>query len=163
MSGRTGDPEPEYRGEPRDDEDFDRELDEILSELRVLLPGVAVLFGFLLTVPFSSRFPNLPDLDRDVYFVGFVASALALVCLAGETAYHRLRGKPYDKRRLIRLATHEAIAGLVCLGVALIAVVFLVADVLFAGGLTVAVTVAVAMVAAVLWFVVPLLDRVRSR
>ena len=72
---------PGYRDKPTSEEDFDRELDEILSELRVLLPGVAVLFAFLLTVPFSSRFPELRDLDRAVYFVAFVASALALVCL----------------------------------------------------------------------------------
>ncbi|MGH9039253.1 MAG: DUF6328 family protein, partial [Acidimicrobiia bacterium] len=66
-----------------------RELEEILGELRVLLPGVAVLFAFLLTVPFSSRFSRLAGLDRGAYFVGFVASAVGLVFLAGAGAYHR--------------------------------------------------------------------------
>lgn len=152
---------PGFRGEPKDSEDFDRELDELVSELRVLLPGVAVLFGFLLAVPFSSRFPDLPDLDRGAYFLAFVASAVALVCLAGETAYHRLRGKPYDKRRLIRTASHEAVAATVFLGVALVAVVFLVTDLIFPGTVTALVSAAVFVLVVTLWFVVPLTRRLQ--
>ncbi len=153
---------PERRGEPVSEEDFDRELSEMLNELRVLLPGVAVIFGFLLTVPFSSRFPDLADLDKAAYFVAFAGSALALVFLVGETAYHRLRGKPYDKRRLIRTASHEAVAGMTCLGVALVAVVFLVSDVLFPAVVSFAITVAVLSLAVTLWAVLPLRDRVKS-
>ncbi len=152
---------PGYRGKPTSEEDFDRELDEILSELRVLLPGVAVLFAFLLTVPFSSRFPELRDLNRAVYFVAFVASALALVCLVGESAYHRLRGKPYDKRLLIQTASHEAVAGIACLVVALVAVVFLVSDLLFPGTVAITVTTAVLGLAVSLWLVLPLVRRMR--
>ncbi|MBW3573750.1 MAG: hypothetical protein KY450_02650 [Actinobacteria bacterium] len=150
---------PGYRGKPTSEEDFDRELDEVLSELRVLLPGVAVLLAFLLTVPFSSRFPELRDLDRVVYFVAFVASALALVCLVGESAYHRLRGKPYDKRLLIRTASHEAVAGIICLVVALVAVVFLVSDLLFPGVVAITVTLAVLLLAVTLWLALPILRR----
>jgi cobalamin synthase len=150
-----------YRSRPTSEEDFDRELNEILSELRVLLPGVAVLFAFLLTVPFSSRFPELRDLDRAVYFVAFVASALALVCLVGESAYHRLRGKPYDKRLLIQTASHEAVAGILCLVIALVAVVFLVSDLLFPGAVAVTVTMAVLGLAITLWLVLPILRRMR--
>lgn len=152
---------PGYRGEPVDEKDFDRELNEILSELRVLLPGVALLFAFLLTVPFSSRFAQLRDLDRRVYFVAFVASAVALVLLVGESAYHRLCGKPYDKRRLIRIATAESVAAIACLTVALAAVVFLVADLLFPGVLTTLVTAAVIALTVALWFVLPLIHRRR--
>ncbi|MDQ4132723.1 MAG: DUF6328 family protein [Actinomycetota bacterium] len=150
-----------YRDEPRDEADVDRELDEVVSELRVVLPGVAVLFAFLLTIPFSSRFPELRDLDRAAYFVGFVATALALVCLVAESAYHRLRGKPYDKLALIRTATQEAVAGIAFLGVALVSVVFLVTDLLFPGTLTLVVTLAVLALAVVLWFVIPLFHRWR--
>lgn len=148
-----------YRQEPSEEEDFDRELDELLGELRVLLPGVAVLFAFLLTIPFSNRFGDIADLDRSVYFLAFVASALALVCLVGETAYHRLGGKPYNKRQLIRTSSHEAVAGLVFLAVALVAVVFLVTDVIFPGPLTGGVTGAVLTLAVFLWFVLPLARR----
>jgi hypothetical protein len=151
---------PGYRGKPAHEQDFDRGLDEVLSELRVLLPGIAVLFAFLLTLPFSTRFPALPDLDRAIYFVAFVATAFALVFPVGEPAY-RLGGKPYDKRALVRAASHEGVAGVVCLGVALVAVVFLVGDVLFPGAIAVAVTVAVAALAVMLWFVVPLVRRTR--
>jgi hypothetical protein len=157
MDADPGDPG--YRGEPAEEEDFDRELDEILSELRVLLPGVALIFAFLLTVPFSSRFAQLRDLDRRVYFVAFVGSAVALVLLIGESAYHRLCGKPYDKRRLIRIASAESVAAIACLAVALVAVVFLVTDLLFPGALTAVVTAAVFALAAALWFVLPLVHR----
>ncbi len=150
-----------YRGEPTQEEDVDRELDEVVSELRVILPGVAVLFAFLLTIPFSSRFPELRDLDRAAYFVGFVSTAVALVCLVGESAYHRLRGKPYDKLVLVRTASHQAIAGIAFLGVALVAVVFLVSDLLFPGPLTIAVTLGVVALAVTLWFVLPLFHRLR--
>ncbi|HWC10299.1 MAG TPA: DUF6328 family protein [Acidimicrobiales bacterium] len=150
-----------YRGEPGNEHDVDRELEEVVSELRVILPGVAVLFAFLLTIPFSSRFAELRDLDRAAYFVGFVSTAVALVCLVGESAYHRLRGKPYDKLVLVRTASHEAVAGIAFLGVALVAVVFLVSDLVFPGVLTITVTLAVLALALLLWFVVPLFHRLR--
>lgn len=149
------------RGQPADEEDVDRELDEVVSELRVILPGVAVLFGFLLTVPFSGRFPELRDLDRAAYFVAFVSTAGALICLVGESAYHRLRGKPYDKLALIRTASNEAVAGIALLGVALVAVVFLVSDLVFPGALTISVTLAALALAVMLWLVLPLLHRLR--
>ncbi len=152
---------PGYRGHPVDEKDFDRELDEILGETRVILPGVALLFAFLISVPFSSRFSELRDLERVAYFVAFVSTAVALVCLVGESAYHRLRGKPYDKRVLVRTASHEAVAGISCLGIALVAVVFLVSDLLFPGAVAVTVTLAVLALALALWFVLPLLHRLR--
>lgn len=126
----------------------------------MILPGVALLFAFLITIPFSSRFPELRDLERAAYFVAFVSTAVALVCLVGETAYRRLRGKPYDKRVLVRTASREAIAGIACLGVALVAVVFLVSDLLFSGGVAVTVTLVVLALALMLWFILPLVHRV---
>jgi predicted neutral ceramidase superfamily lipid hydrolase len=75
-------------------EDLDRELDEFLGEVRVMLPAVTVLFAFLLTVPFTARFPQLALPTRTAYFVAFVTTAIAIVLLVGETGYHRLRGKP---------------------------------------------------------------------
>lgn len=80
-----------------DQHDLDRELDELLAELRVVLPGVTVLVAFLLTVPFTARFQDLGPFDRATYFTAFLATALAIVLLIGESAYHRLRGQPYDK------------------------------------------------------------------
>lgn len=150
---------PAYRGEPEDEEDFDRELDEILSELRVLLPGVAVLFAFLLTVPFSSLFPRLGELDRRMYFVAFVSSALALVLLTGEGAYHRLCGKPYDKGLLLKTGSRQSVAALVMLAVALSSVVLLVTGLLFGTAVAVSLTGGVVLFVAGTWFGLPLARR----
>ena len=146
-----------------DEQTLDRELSELTSELRTIIPGVTVLFAFLLTVPFSARFGQLGDFHRGAYFVAFLSSALAVVFLMGESAYHRLRGKPYDKGQLIQTATRQAVAALVLLAVALSAVVFLVTDLTFPGGWNVPVTAAVALLAAATWFGLPLLRRLRRR
>jgi len=68
-----------------------RELIELLNELRVALPGVQVLFAFLLAVPFANGFPKLGKLDRDIFFVAFIATALSTVLLIAPSSYHRLR------------------------------------------------------------------------
>ena len=58
------------------------------------LPGVQVLFAFLLAVPFASGFPKLGKLDRDVFFAAFIATALSTVLLIAPSSYHRLRWRP---------------------------------------------------------------------
>ena len=69
----------------------DRELIELLNELRVAMPGVQVLFAFLLIVPFSSGYPKMTGLQRDVYFVAFLCAAVATILLIAPSAHHRLR------------------------------------------------------------------------
>jgi Family of unknown function (DUF6328) len=68
------------------------ELIELLNELRVALPGVQVLFAFLLAVPLANGFPKLSQTGRDVYFAAFIATALSIVLLIAPSSYHRLRG-----------------------------------------------------------------------
>ena len=106
----------------RNDEEQDRRLHELVQELRLLLPATTVLFGFLLSVPFSSRFDSLSSTDRVVHFCAFVSSALALVFLLAEAGYHRLRGRPYDKDVMIRTTSRQAVMGLALLGTSLLAV-----------------------------------------
>lgn len=144
-------------------EEQDQRLDELTSELRVIIPGVTVLFAFLITVPFAAGFGGLSPVDRTAYFVAFLATAFAIVLLVGESAYHRLRGHPYDKGLMLRTATRQAVAALALLCVALAAVVFLVADVVydrtvasFAAGL-------VLVAATLTWFGLPLARRLRGR
>ena len=149
------------RDEPRTQRDADRELGEILSELRVVLPGVTVLFAFLLTVPFTSDFPEVGTVDRGAYFLAFVASAVSMIFLVGESAYHRLIGKPYDKRLLTRTASRQAVVGITSLAVALTSVAFLVTDVVYGTALAAVVAAAVLALAAVVWFAFPLSRRAR--
>jgi hypothetical protein len=137
------------KGESKD-ERLDRELIELLNELRVALPGVQVLFAFLLTVPFSQRFGQLTDLQRHTYFGTFVAAALASLFLIAPTAHHRLRWRAHDKERLLRIANSEAIAGTVFLALAITGTIFVITDVLF--GVTWAATIAAAFAGLLVWF-----------
>src|SRR5881409_2860316 len=112
-------------------ERVDRELIELLNELRVALPGVQVLFAFLLVVPFSNGFPKLSDLQRDVYVVAFLCTAVSTVLLLAPAAYHRLRFRQQDKERMLFTANKFAITGFAFLALAMCAVVFLISDVFF--------------------------------
>jgi hypothetical protein len=145
-----------------EERDADRELDELTSELRVLLAATTVLFAFLLTVPFSARFAEVGASDVVAYFVAFMSVAFAIVLFVGETAYHRLRGKPYDKERLVTTASRQAAGGILCLAIALPSVVFLIVDVLFSVPAAVAAALTIFGAAAITWFALPLVRR-RSR
>src|SRR5207302_8823349 len=108
-----------------------RELIELLNELRVALPGVQVLFAFLLAVPFANGFPKLGKVDRDIFFVAFIATAVATVLLIAPSSYHRLRWRQHDKERLLGISNGMTIAGLACLAVAITSTVFVITDFLF--------------------------------
>ena len=148
-----------------DEQRRDRELIELLNELRVALPGVQVLFAFLLAVPFANGFPRLGELDRDIFFVAFIATALSTVCLIAPSSYHRLRWRAHDKERMLVASNVLTIAGLVLLAVAITAVVFVITDFLFHRAWAAAFTAIVALAFVVLWYGLPLrtayLDRRR--
>lgn len=146
----------------REQRTLDREVDELTSELRTVIPGVTVLLAFLLTVPFAAAFPELGTVQEAAYFTAFLATALSVVFLVGESAYHRLRGKPYDKAVLLRTATRQTVTALALLAVALGAVVFLVTDVLYGSWVSVPLTAALLALAVVTWFGVPLYRRLRG-
>src|SRR5438874_858153 len=142
-----------------------RELIELLNELRVALPGVQVLFAFLLAVPFANGFPKLGKLDRDVFFVAFIATALSTVCLIAPSSYHRLRWREHDKERLLRVSNVLTIVGLALLAVAISCVVFVITDFLFHRAWAAVFTAIVALAFLLLWYGLPLraayLDRRR--
>jgi membrane-bound acyltransferase YfiQ involved in biofilm formation len=145
--------------EETEHERLDRELNQLLNELRVAMPGVQVLFAFLLAVPFQQRFTAVTDFQRDVYFVTLLAAAAASALFIAPTAYHRLMFRARDKPMLINISSRLAVCGLACLALAMNGAVLLVTDVLF-GSTTVAVTVAVTATLYVgLWFVLGLVRR----
>jgi O-antigen/teichoic acid export membrane protein len=143
-------------------ERLDRELMELLNEIRVTLPGVQVLFAFLLILPFDPGFRRVTDPQRDVYFATFMLAAFATVFLMVPTAYHRLRFRQGDKERMLRTANRFAIAGAACLGVAMGGAVYLVSDVLYGIGTAALVTASVVAVMAWAWFGLALVRRVRD-
>jgi amino acid transporter len=137
-------------------ERLDRELIELLNELRIALPGVQVLFAFLLTLPFTQRFAELTTTQRNVYFATLCAAIASTAFLMTPTAYHRLRWRRYDKERLLRIANRAAIAGIALLALAICGAAFLIADVLFGASGAAATVIAVAALLGLLWFVLPL-------
>jgi hypothetical protein len=112
-------------------ERIDRELLELLNELRVALPGVQFLFAFLLVVPFQDRGGDLTDFQRDVYFVTLLAAAIATGLLIAPAAQHRVLFRQRDKENLLRRSHRSAFVGLIVLAIAICSAVLLVTDVLF--------------------------------
>ena len=139
-----------------DEQRHNRELIELLNELRVALPGVQVLFAFLLAVPFANGFPKLGRLDRDVFFAAFVAAALSTVLLIAPSSYHRLRWRRRDKERMLVVSNTLTIAGLFCLAVAITCTVFVITDFLFHRSWAAAFTAIIAAAFLVLWYGLPL-------
>jgi len=143
------------------DERLDRELIELLQELRVAIPGVQVMFAFLLMVPFTERFGQVDALERAVYLGAFLATAVASVLFIAPTAYHRLRWREYDKERMLVTSNRLTIAGTIFLALAVAGVVFVVTDQVL-GARAAAATVGVAVALLVwFWFGLPL-SRKRS-
>jgi hypothetical protein len=137
----------------------DRNLSELVQELRVAGLGVQVLFGFMLSLPFSNRFGQVSEGQRDLYLTCVMLSAVAIVLLSGPVAYHRLVFRRGMKERLVRFANLLAILGLTAVGGAVLAAVLLVTWYVvgpLAGGL---VTGVIGVTAGGLWFAVPLVSR----
>jgi 4-amino-4-deoxy-L-arabinose transferase-like glycosyltransferase len=146
-----------------EEERHNRELIELLNELRVALPGVQVLFAFLLAVPFANGFPKLSSLDRDIFFVAFIATALSTVLLIAPSSYHRLRWRQHDKERMLRVSNVLTIVGLFLLAVAITATVFVITDFLFHHYWAAAFSAIVAATFLILWYGLPLGAAIQDR
>jgi amino acid transporter len=145
-----------------EEERHNRELIELLNELRVALPGVQVLFAFLLAVPFANGFPKLGRLDRDIFFVAFISTALSTVALIAPSSYHRLRWRQHDKERMLLVSNALTIVGLALLAVAITCAVFVITDFLFHRAWAAAFTAIVMAAFLVLWYGLPLAAAVRD-
>jgi hypothetical protein len=144
-------------------ERINRELIELLNELRVALPGVQFLFAFLLVVPFQQRGGQTTDFQKDVYFVTLVAAAVATALLIAPAAQHRVLFRQHDKERLLKRSSRSAYAGLLVLLIAISSAVLLVVDVLFENRTLAWWTAGlIAALLAYLWIVVPFVQRFRG-
>ena len=133
----------------------DKELIELLNELRVALPGVQVLFAFLLVVPFSTRF-NVDRTEKAAYMIALLATVVGTILFIAPSAYHRLRWREKNKERMLRKSNQLAIGGLVAVAIAITASLFLVTDVLLPRGWAAVVTVAAGLAFGLAWFALPL-------
>ena len=151
-------PEADRPGETEAERD-DRNLIELLQELRVAGLGVQVLFGFLLSIPFSTRFVELTHAQRGLYVTALLLSAIATALLLAPVAYHRLVFRRHRKEQLVKDANILAILGLAAVGLAVSAAVLLVVSFVDQGATVALVALFVVCLFAVLWFVLPLARR----
>jgi uncharacterized protein DUF6328 len=140
-------------------ERVDRNLSELLQELRVALPGVQVLFAFLLTIPFNQRFAELTSAQQRIYLTTLLATMVAAVLLIAPTAYHRITFRKQQKAHLVVLANRLSIVGLGFLALSMTGVVLLITDFLFGTIVTVACTSFAALMFASFWYALPLARR----
>jgi hypothetical protein len=135
----------------------ERQMAELLQELRVALPGVQILFAFLLTVPFAQGFTRVTSFQRNLFFATLLCTAISTACLIAPTATHRLRFRKRDRKYVIESANAMLIAGLVFLSLAIVGAVTLITDYLYDGALRWIWPTLIAVVIAVLWFIRPAL------
>lgn len=146
-----------------EEEKRDRQMIELLNELRVALPGVQILLAFLLTVPFAQGWTKTTAFQRDVFFVTLMATAISTVCLIAPSAWHRIRFHQNDRAWLIESANKIVIAGLVALAVAINGAVLLITDLLFDGTRVWIYAGLIAALMVALWFLLPLSRAVRGQ
>ena len=146
----------------RSKEELDQEWGELVEEHRLAMPGVQVLFGFLLILPFQNRFRDLTTAQEYVYFSALLCAAVAIVLLISPTAAHRIRWRQQDKEALLRRATRTAIAATVFMAASMTASVYLITDCLFGEPATAIVTALLAALFAGFWYVFPLVRRLRD-
>jgi Family of unknown function (DUF6328) len=140
-------------------ERLNRELMELLQELRVVIPGVQVLLAFLLTAPFQQRFADLPGSMRNAFFASIACATLATAFLIAPSAHHRLRWRAGEKEALVRIGNQMAIVGTVFLAAAIVLALYVITDVLFTTDLAIWTSVGAVVVFAGLWYALPLLWR----
>ena len=144
-------------------ERVDRELIELLNAVRVALPGVQVLFAFLLVVPFQQSFVELTSLERQIYYLAFVTTAAASVLLIAPSTYHRIRFREGDKEQMLRTSNRFVLGGSLLLGVAIASVTFLVTDLVFGNPAGATAAAIAAVVVGWFWFGLPLSRKVRDQ
>jgi hypothetical protein len=139
------------------EEKRDRQMLELLNELRVALPGVQILFGFLLTVPFAQGFEKVTSTQRTLFYTTLLATAASTICLIAPSAIHRLRFHRHDRAYIIETANRYVIAGLVFLALAIVLAVAMVTDFLYDDWITWAAPLVVALALLIIWFARPIL------
>jgi hypothetical protein len=151
---------------PREDETpkerANRELIELLNELRVVLPGVTVLLAFLLAVPFAKGWTRVTGFQRDVFVVAFLSTAVSVALLTAPSSYHRLRFRHGNKEHIVKVGNRLTIAGIAASAVSLEAVVLLVMDYVLSLGAAIAAAASLFAVVVTFWYGIALWARLRG-
>jgi Family of unknown function (DUF6328) len=137
----------------------DRNLVELLQEVRVVQTGVQILFGFLLTIAFQPKFEKLSSFQKGVYLGTLVAAATTVIMLTAPTSWHRILFRQGDKKNLVEVANRFTVLGLAAMGATMVGVVLLLSDIAFSPALTAVITAAAVTACSVLWYILPLARR----
>jgi Family of unknown function (DUF6328) len=157
--GDSGREETDSGRKETEEERADRNLSDLLQELRVALPGVQVLFAFLLTVPFSQRFEDLTTFQKDLFYGVLISVSLATVLLVAPTAGHRILFRRQQKEYIVTLANRLVLVGLALLAVAMCGAIALIGDFLFGAATAIVSTAAIGLAFALFWFAGPIRRR----
>jgi O-antigen/teichoic acid export membrane protein len=141
----------------------DRNFADLLQELRVAQTGVQILFAFLLTIPLQARFTTLDEFHKDVFVVALLCASLATACIIAPVAYHRVLFRRHMKTNIVMAAARLAVGGLVFLGLAIIASVYLVLDLVLGRGTATGLVAVLTGVLLLLWLILPYLELLRGR
>jgi hypothetical protein len=145
--------------------EFDREIILFLNELRVALPGVQILFAFMLSVPFSVKFDRISRMDRYAYLVGFVFCAAASILLIAPSVYHRLhrRDEVTRPREMLVSFNRLAVSGAACLAIAMTCTIFVISNLLVGSSAAVLLAALSALGFIWFWFGLPVVRRAKAR
>jgi hypothetical protein len=141
--------------EETEDERIDRNLQEMLGELRVALPGVQVLFAFLLVVPFNQRFADVTQFQKTVFFATLLCTTASTVCLIAPTTHHRLEFRQQHKEDIVRTGNRIVVLGLLLLAIAMTGAVMFVTDFLYSSTTTIVATAGIGAAFLLLWYTIP--------
>ena len=158
-------PQGDTRGRQPEESDkarVDRELKELLDEIRTILPGVEILFGFLIILPFEFS-DELGGLERVLYLGAFLSVSAGLALLVAPPVDHRIRFRELDKEKWLHRSNRLAIAASVFVAVGIGLTVYLVVQTILGGILAGLIAAANAAWIAWFWFGWPLLQRMRGR
>jgi uncharacterized protein DUF6328 len=158
MVRSMAEPQQEHDDESRR-ERVNRELIELLNELRVALPGVQVLFAFLLAVPFSAGWDKVTSFQKDVFFATLVATSISTACFIVPTAYHRLNFRKREKENILLISNKFAITGILFLAASMIGAIVLITDAIYSDDAAVVTGVVALLVFGGLWLALPLIRR----
>ena len=140
-----------------------RQLDQLIQETRLVMPGVQFLFAFLLAVSFQQGFAKTTQFQKDVFLITMLAAAGAAMCLIAPAAWHRVLFEQRDKRHIIKVANRFLISGLIFLLLAMVAALVLVCDYVFTSATAATVGSVVGLALAWFWFGAPYLRRAKDR
>jgi hypothetical protein len=150
------------RGET-EEQRLDRNLDELLQELRIVMPGIQFLFAFLLVVPFQQGWVEVTSFEKAVYYITLLTTTASSVCLLSAPARHRIRFRDLDKRWIVEGANRLALAGMALLAVSITGAILLISHVVYSGLEAAIASVLVASSIFVVWFLIPLVRELRER